>query len=146
MTRQPPHDLESLLMGDEGERLTVYPDSEGFLTISVGVCVDPRIPGAGLLPEESRWIFHNRAALAVEDCERKFQWFHRLSAPRRAVIASMRYQLGLPKLLRFVKFLEAVEKGDWSKAADEMRDSRWADQTPNRVNRLTQMMVEDRWI
>ena len=33
-----------------------------------------------------------------------------------------------------------MREGDWSRAADEMEDSEWADQVPNRAQRLTDRM------
>ena len=48
----------------------------------------------------------------------------------------MGFNLGLTRLLKFKKFLAALEKKDYETAAIEMMDSRWAVQVKGRANRL----------
>ena len=48
----------------------------------------------------------------------------------------MCFQLGRPRLSKFKKFIAAVKEQDWELAADEMKDSRWYNQTTARAERL----------
>jgi hypothetical protein len=48
----------------------------------------------------------------------------------------MCFQLGRPRLSKFKNMLAAVEDLDWARMADEMEDSNWYKQTPNRADRL----------
>jgi hypothetical protein len=48
----------------------------------------------------------------------------------------MCFQLGRPRLSKFKNMIAAVEDLDWAKMADEMEDSNWYRQTPNRAQRL----------
>ena len=48
----------------------------------------------------------------------------------------MCFQLGRPRLSKFKNMIAAVEDLDWVKMADEMEDSNWYRQTPNRAKRL----------
>ena len=52
----------------------------------------------------------------------------------------MAFQLGLPRLKKFVNFIQGLKDQDYNKAADEMIDSRWAKQTPNRAYGLSEMI------
>jgi lysozyme len=44
--------------------------------------------------------------------------------------------MGAPRLSKFKKFVAAVNDGNWSTAAVEMMDSRWAKQVGVRAERL----------
>ena len=56
------------------------------------------------------------------------------------ILSNMHYNLGLTRLLKFKKMWAALEDNDFNTAADEMLDSRWATQVPNRANRLADRM------
>lgn len=56
-----------------------------------------------------------------------------LSEARQNVLIEMCYQLGYPRLSGFVKFREALHRGHWIEAREQMLDSKWARQTPNRA-------------
>ena len=57
----------------------------------------------------------------------------------------MCFQLGRPRLSKFKNMIAAVEDLDWAKMADEMENSNWFRQTPNRAQRLIDR-VEKEWI
>ena len=48
----------------------------------------------------------------------------------------MCFNMGAPRLSKFKKFIAAVNDGNWSTAAVEMMDSRWATQVGKRAERL----------
>jgi lysozyme len=78
-----------------------------------------------------------RVTLALRAC--------RNSEVRHSVILCMAYQLGAAGLNGFKKFLGAVIDHDWQLAHDEMLDSLWARQVPNRANRMAAMMLSNDW-
>ena len=55
-------------------------------------------------------------------------------------VINMAFQLGLPRLLKFKNFQYHLNKCDYQSASEEMLDSRWAKQTPNRANELADTM------
>ena len=57
-----------------------------------------------------------------------------------SVLIEMAFQLGLPRLKKFIKFIEGLQEEDYNKAADEMIDSRWAKQTPARAYELSTLI------
>ena len=48
----------------------------------------------------------------------------------------MMFNMGRPRLSRFHKMKRAVDSSDWTEAANQMLDSKWARQVPNRANVL----------
>ena len=54
----------------------------------------------------------------------------------------MVYQLGKYGVLKFKNFLKALDEGDLSRASEEMLDSLWARQTPNRAKDLSSIISE----
>ena len=56
------------------------------------------------------------------------------------VILNMCYQLGVTGTSKFRKAISALQEGDWEDAANEMLDSLWARQTPNRAKELSDII------
>ena len=52
----------------------------------------------------------------------------------------MMFNLGYPRLSAFKGMRSGVDARDWERAADEMVDSRWYNQVPNRAERLVTRM------
>ena len=50
------------------------------------------------------------------------------------------FNLGRPRLSKFTGMKAGVDSRDWKKAADEMIDSAWYRQVPNRAGRLVTRM------
>ena len=58
------------------------------------------------------------------------------------IIANMMFNLGRPRLSKFVGMKRGVDSQDWNAAADEMVDSRWYRQVGARAERLVNRMRE----
>lgn len=56
------------------------------------------------------------------------------------VLVNMAFNLGHRRLSGFKRMLRAVRQYDFEEAADEMMDSLWRKQVPNRASRLIEMM------
>lgn len=82
----------------------------------------------------------------VQDCiraaENVFGFYRELNAPRRAVVTDMIYQMGLEGFKKFKRMIAAIQKGDFAKAADEMKDSKWYVQSGRRSLINTRQMLE----
>jgi lysozyme len=76
----------------------------------------------------------------MRDCLRLLPEFDELPTEVKLIFANMMFNLGASRLGGFKRMLAAVEKGDWSSAADEMVDSRWHRQVPERSGRLIARM------
>ena len=58
------------------------------------------------------------------------------------VILEMVYQLGFSGFCKFKKAIANMKDRNWKGAADEMLDSLWAKQTPNRAKQLSEIVRE----
>lgn len=56
------------------------------------------------------------------------------------IILEMVFQLGKTGVSKFKKMWEALSGQNYNKAADEMLDSKWAKQTPDRAKHLAEIM------
>ena len=121
--------LEQLVAADEGLRLMPYRCSAGVLTVGYGTAFP-------LTEQEAHLLLRHRLQGVLDQCERRFSWWSKLSPARQQVVASMGYQLGFDGLLGFKRMLADLERGDYRAASDEMLDSKWAiSDTPARARR-----------
>ena len=127
--------FEDMLKRHEGNHATPYIDSVGVQTIGYGHNLHKP------LSERARQvIFEDDVADAKNDCLHAFPWFAELDESRQWVLINMCFNLGLPRLQGFYKFLAAVERGDYDTAAIEMLDSLWAKQVKGRARELAAIM------
>jgi lysozyme len=150
-------DLIEKLIQHEGLRLQVYEDSLGIATIGIGRNLEDR----GITPEELEWmdipnmaivhtmgiteadamyLAHNDVQIVEEELLRAHPCVDRLDAVRQLVLIDMAFNLGVPRLCKFKKMWAAVEAEDFSTAAKEMLDSRWANQVKSRSTKLAHAM------
>lgn len=134
--------LREEIASDEGCRMEIYLDHLGLPTMGIGhlITQDDREynqpVGTVITEERVRQLFNLDIAVTLEDCRMIYPDFESLPEEAQLVIANMCFQLGRPRLTKFRKMKAAVDERRWNDAADEMVDSRWHDQTPNRAKRL----------
>jgi len=126
-----------LIADEEGYRQFPYTCTAGKLTIGYGF----NIEDVGISEQESLVILNIRIGKVADSLRAKYDWFHRLSEARQAVIISMAYQLGLHGFSEFKKMIAALEISDWEEAAKEAKDSRAYKQTKNRWDRQIAMLI-----
>lgn len=130
--------LEQMIERHEGYRSTPYIDSLGVQTIGIGHNLHKPLTRAAIMQ-----ILRDDLAEAINDCVHAFPWYADLSEPRQRVIVNMCFNLGLPKLQKFTKFLKAMELGNYETAANEMLDSLWRKQVGHRAIELAEMIRGD---
>ena len=57
-----------------------------------------------------------------------------------SVVVEMVSQMGIKGVSQFKNFISALKDGDYQKAAQEMRDSKWGKQTPKIADTLAKKM------
>lgn len=127
------------LRRDEGEVLSAYRDSLGFLTIGVGRLIDPR-KGGGVTRAESAVLLSNDIADKSAALQAALPWIETLDPVRRRVLINMAFNLGVEGLLGFRNTLAAVQHGDFAGAAAGIVASKAARQTGARYARLSVAM------
>jgi lysozyme len=70
-------------------------------------------------------------------------WWRGLSPLRQDVFVNMAFNLGLPRFLKFKKFLAAASRRDWTTAKAEMLDSLWDHELKARAERLAEQLLTD---
>lgn len=134
--------LREELAEDEGCKLEIYLDHLGLPTFGIGHLVKQDDPehgqpvGTPVSEERVRQVFALDIAVTLEDCKRLYDDFDDLPEEAQLVIANMCFNLGYPRLSKFKGMKAGCDARDWHRMADEMVDSRWHDQVPNRAKRL----------
>ena len=140
--------LRKQLEIDEGVVHEIYLDHLGYPTFGIGHLVIESDPEHG--KEVGTVISESRVAEAFEsdivgvlsDCETLYPDFGDLPEEAQQIIANMMFNLGRPRLSKFVGMKRGVDAKDWNSAADEMVDSRWYRQVGARAERLVNRMRE----
>ena len=138
--------LRKELEVDEGVKYEIYNDHLGYPTFGIGHLVRDSDPEAGAAlgtpVTEDRVIeaFNQDVETVLNDCTILYGDFNELPEEAQLIIANMMFNLGRPRLTKFKAMKAGVDDRDWKKAADEMVDSAWYRQVPNRAGRLVTRM------
>lgn len=144
----------------EGLRLSSYDDTVGKRTVGYGFNMQSGIARkvwerAGvqsdfvdvfkgrdtISQQEAQALLQASYDVAADDARKVYGNFDRLSPSRQQALLSMSYQLGLPKLKKFTTFNKAIERGDYNTAITALRKTKLAQQTPNRVAEISQLLL-----
>ena len=138
--------LRKELEVDEGVKYEIYNDHLGYPTFGIGHLVRDTDPEhgqeIGTPVSEDRVIeaFNKDVESVLNDCTILYGDFSKLPEEAQLIIANMMFNLGRPRLSKFKGMKAGVDAKDWNKAADEMVDSAWYRQVPNRAGRLVERM------
>ena len=79
---------------------------------------------------------------ATADCCVLFPGFDSFSERRKMALVDFVFQLGFNRARKFIHSIACINIGRWGKAGEQMRKSRWAEQTPNRAIEIISMIEE----
>ena len=129
------NELKARIKQHEGCRLRPYEDSLGVLTVGYGRNLRdvPFTEAEVELMFETDFERAKRAAQA-------FFIYELLDDPRKGVLIELCFQLGPRGVSGFKNMLKAMERKDWHRAAEELLDSRYATQVPNRAKALADIL------
>jgi lysozyme len=141
--------LQDDIANDEGVVYETYHCSLGHLTGGIGHLITEwdeefyeQPIGTKVSHEQVNDWFAKDIDVTIRDCNTIFPDFYNLPEEAQLVIANMCFQLGRPRLSKFKNFIAAVNDSDWTRAADEMEDSRWYKQTTARADRLIARIIK----
>jgi len=151
------HFLDKLI-DHEGMVLTVYKDSLGIDTIGIGRNLKDRgisreeldyldIPNMevvyehGISEADARYLALNDIAIVENELCRVHNCVENLDSVRQLVLMDMAFNMGVPRLCKFVKMWNAIHEEKWEAASREMLDSRWARQVGRRAKILSDAMA-----
>jgi lysozyme len=131
---------------DEGIKHEVYLDHLHLKTVGIGHLCREDEPefemevGTPVSKERVQLLFERDLDAVRVDCIKLYRDFVTLPEDAQLIIANMMFNLGLPRLSKFKLMKAAVEAGDWEEAANQMEQSKWYRQVPNRAERLCNRM------
>lgn len=123
--------LYEMLRFDEGEKLKLYKDTEGYWTIGIGhlvtknpskeqaiACLDKelnRVTSGVISKSESEQLFNLDISRALRDIERSelSSIYIQTNGPRRAALVNLTFQLGLAGVLKFRKMIQYLKVGNY---------------------------------
>jgi lysozyme len=117
----------------EGFKGEQYLDHLGKPTIGYGTLLP-------LTEEEAELLLRFRLDKKIKQIQEAKPILFKLNENRQNAIYEMCYQLGVGGVLKFKKMWEAIEVHNYKQAYKEALDSRWALQTPNRANKLANII------
>ena len=140
-------DMQRLLKSvrdHEGYRNKVYLDTLGKRTVGVGhLCVEDFWEDDKEYDEEFLMeILEKDLENAISGAEELLKGCN-LPSLANEIVVEMVFQLGKTGVSKFYNFLAALKDNppQWLTASEEMLDSRWAKQTPNRAKRMSDIMA-----
>ena len=145
------------LIAHEGMILRVYQDSLGIDTIGIGRNLVDRgiskkeldamdIPNIntiyehGITEADAVYLATNDVQIVENELLAAHPCVAELDSVRQLVLVDMAFNMGVPRLRGFKKMWAAIHEGDYTTAAKEMLDSRWANQVKSRSTILANMM------
>jgi lysozyme len=142
---------------DEGKVLHAYLCSEHHKTVGIGhkvlstdvendldiYAIGADVPDDQLISEHRCYVlFQEDVQIAISGCMGIYNNWENLPQEMQHVLVNMCFQLGKKGLSSFKNMKAAIEDENFTLAAVEMMDSRWAeDQTPQRAKRLADRVV-----
>ncbi len=128
--------LKAHLVRDEDRRLKLYRCTSGKWTIGVGRNLEDR----GITEAEADFLLGTDIAVVLADLDRELPEWRKWPEPVQLGVANMCFNLGWPRLAKFVDTLAALRRHDWLAAADAALDSLWARQVGDRAQRIADLI------
>lgn len=115
----------------------LYKDSENLWTIGYGILVEPGM--GGLYEEEAEYLLKSRFEKALTQAQ-TLPWFKNIDQGRQEVVVEMIFNMGLYRFMGFKNMIAALQRQDYSQAAKDGLDSKWAKQVKGRADTLMKIM------
>ena len=122
-------EIKDMLVRHEGIRTFPYHCSESKLTIGIGRNLEQN----GISEEEAYYLLENDIKRVMSNLDKSFQMWRCFPKKARLVCIDMAFQMGIAGFLKFKKTIALMQLGMWLEASEELLDSKYAVQTPNRA-------------
>jgi len=137
------HTLQQEIIQEEGGIiLKPYQDHLGYWTIGAGHLIRDNEKQELMQPityQRGLELFLKDFNVSQKDME-TFTEGMSIDDNAKECVLHMVFQLGLPRLNKFIKFKKCLSENDIEGAMVEMKDSLWYRQTTNRANRIIDKM------
>ena len=146
-------ELINELKREEGFRGSIYQCSEGVDTIGYGFNVayltkdELALNGGFIEPmseEVATKILEAKVSKLIKSVDEVYSWIDNLPEVVKIGIYDMIYQLGIKGFGSFVNTQKYLKLLDYPKAIENIKNSKWAKQTPRRANNLIKRLERAR--
>ena len=131
-------ELKEMLIKNEGMKLHPYQCTSDKTTIGVG----RNLTDNGITSAEAELMLANDMDGVFADLDRNLPFWKTMPYNVRLVLADMCFNLGINRLLKFTKMLEAMEERDFELAGEELLDSTYAVQVKGRADRNYKLVID----
>ena len=137
VTKELIDELKEMLIKNEGMKLHPYQCTANKTTIGVG----RNLTDNGITSAEAEQMLANDMDNVFADLDRNIPFWQSLPYNVRLVLCDMCFNLGIKRLCRFTKMLEAMEERDFELAGEELLDSTYAKQVKKRADRNYRLVI-----
>lgn len=123
--------VRNRLIQEEGLKLQLYHCTAGKLTIGVGRNVEDR----GITTDTAMQMLDEDIDICVGELQQNLSWYDDAPEKIQEVLIDLCFNMGINRLMGFVKTLHKLKTGQYKEAAVELLDSRYASSVPNRAKR-----------
>jgi lysozyme len=127
--------LKSDITRREGLSLHVYDDHLGNPTIGVG-----RLLSRGISKTTAMQMLEEDIDIVLKELQQNLPWFDAMPEAVQESLCDLGFNLGVPRLLKFKLTLGLLEAHQYKAAADELLNSRYATQVPNRAAEIAEQL------
>ena len=137
VTKELIDDLKEMLIKNEGMKLHPYQCTANKTTIGVG----RNLSDNGITSAEAELMLANDMDNVFSDLDRNIPFWQSMPYNVRLVLCDMAFNLGIKRLCKFTRMLEALEERDFELAAEELLDSIYAKQVKKRADRNYRLII-----
>lgn len=153
-------DVFGMLKLDEGLKLKVYKDTEGYWTVGIGhlLTKKPSLDVAisvldsqvgrktqgSITEDEARKVFQSDVSAAIKSIQADATLnpiYKKYDGVRQQALINMVFQMGAAGTASFHNSLNLVANKSYALAGTNMRQSKWYRQTPNRAERVIKVLT-----
>lgn len=124
----------------EGFKNQVYKDTLGNLTVGYGT----HLYEGKKIPQEAV-VAMFEFDYTISEKEYNNLYLSDLDAVRKAVIIDLIYNMGVYRVTKFRKMLDAISSRNYERAANELLNSEYAEQTKTRAQVNADMLRTGKW-
>ena len=128
--------LRETIIRHEGIRLDMYQDTLGIYTVGVGHNIQEK----GISQAVMELMLEEDVAEAVSELKRSVSFFSKMPEQVQEALVNLAFNMGIPRLMQFKKTLAYLRDGNFEAAADELLDSRYAEQVGRRADEVADMI------
>ena len=124
----------------------IYKDHLGYETVGYGHLILETDPENGLQvgtpisDERINELFEEDLAVCTTELDKHLPFWKNLNDVRQICLIDLTFNLGMPRLRKFVKTLDHIENNRFEEASIELLDSRYAKQVGKRAERIAEML------